>query len=826
MKSMKLNANWKMKEINATEWTPATVPGTVYADYLKAGKMEDPYWRDNELKALELMEHDYVYETSFVPEEGILDKEKVTLRFNGLDTLADIWLNGAEVGHADNEHRVWAFDVKNIVKEGENTLCVVLRSSVNFIREAYKKDPRITMSNDGMQGASYLRKAHCDFGWDWGARIPDAGIFREVELLGEDYGRIGSIHVKQCHKDGQVKLTFEPQIQVFDRQADYDYTVTYTVCDPEGKKLITTTETEYTVTEPQLWWPNGYGKQPLYTVKAVLSRGGVELDSWQRRIGLRTIEMTREKDQWGESFCHTVNGVSIFAMGADYIPEDNIKAFINRERTFKLLKDCKDANFNAVRVWGGGMYASEDFLDACDEYGLLVWQDFCFACASYDLSPEFDANIQEEFRQNIIRMRSHASLALWSGNNEMEQFFAMSNRFDPDHKDPRSYIKKASQVPDYFAMYEYIIPKMVRELDGETPYIPSSPTSGGGFDNPNDEHRGDVHYWDVWHGGKPFTEYRKFNFRYLSEFGFQAFPTMKTIESYTLPEDRNLFSYVMEKHQRNNNANGIIMRYMQQTYQLQSTFDAQIYASQLLQAESMRYGVEHFRTNRPESMCSIIWQLNDIWPVASWAMIDYFGRWKAVYYMSKHFFAPLLLVNEEASVMTQNENINAEPYDIKNSVKFTLCNESMEDRKLTVKWQLRKACGEVICEKEIPGIDVPKLSAVHLDEEELTGLDRFSQFVSYQMLDEEGTVVSEGTTLYIQPKYFHFEDPEITVEALDDKHIRISCKKFAKNVQILDEAGELKLSDNYFDLLPGSRVLEVVAGKPENLSVLSVFDIK
>ena len=825
MITMKLHENWRMKEANEADWSPAKVPGTVYADYLAAGKMENPYWRDNELKALELMEHDYIYQTTFTPKPSVLNKEKIVLRFNGLDTLADVDLNGVCIGSANNEHRIWEFDVKDVLKKGENTLTVTLKSSVNFIREAYQNDPKISMASDGMQGASYLRKAHCDFGWDWGARIPDAGIFKDVELIGADYGRIESIYIRQVHENGKVTLVFEPEVTIFDRKADEDYTITYTIRAPRGRKLGATEENSFEITNPKLWWPNGYGDQPLYSVEAVMKRDGVRLDSWSRRIGLRTMELKRIKDQWGESFCHTVNGVSIFAMGADYIPEDNIKPFITRERTFKLLKDCKDANFNAVRVWGGGMYASEDFLDACDEYGLLVWQDFCFACASYDLTPEFDANIREEFRQNIKRMRSHPSMGLWSGNNEMEMFFAMSMRYDPEHKDPRGYIRKASQVPDYFAMYEYILPRMVMEYDPQTPYIPSSPTSGGGYDDPNDEHRGDVHYWDVWHGGKPFTEYRKFRFRYLSEFGFQAFPTMKTIEAFTLPEDRNLFSYVMEKHQRNNNANGIIMRYMQQTYQLPSTFEKQIYASQMLQAESMRYGVEHFRACRPESMGTIIWQLNDIWPVASWAMIDYYGRWKAVYYESKRFFAPLLLVNEEASVMTQNENINAEPYAIKNSVKLTLCNETMQDRTLSVRWQIRKACGSVLREEEVNDIAVPALSAVALDEV-LIDIDRFSEYVSYQMLDEEGNVASEGTTLYIQPKYFRFEDPEIQVEVLDEEHILVTAKKFAKNIQILDEAGELKLSDNYFDLQPGSRVLTVLAGKPENLSVMSVFDIK
>lgn len=815
MITVKLHDNWQMREANDTVWTPAKVPGSVYTDYLAAGKMENPYWRDNEMKTLELMEHDFVYEAVFTAPAEILNKEKIVLRFYGIDTLADILLNGKKVGHAENEHRTWEFDVKGVLQAGENKLSVTLLSNVNYIRQRYKEDPDIRMSGDSMQGASYLRKAHCDFGWDWGARIPDAGIYKDVELTGADYGRIESVYVRQEHTGGKVTLKLEPSVEIFNKKADEDHSFTYTVTAPDG----TVTESdmpEIEIENPELWWPNGYGAQPLYTVTVTMQRNGGTLDTWERRIGLRTVRLAREKDQWGESFCHEVNGVRIFAMGADYIPEDNINGYINRERTFKLLKDCRDANFNAVRVWGGGLYAGEDFLDACDEYGLLVWQDFCFACAVYDLTPEFDANIRAEFKDNILRMRSHASLGVWCGNNEMEMFISFGRKH---------WMPKASQFSDYFAMYEYIIPSMLRELDPQTPYTPSSPTSGGGLDEPFDEHRGDAHYWDVWHGGKPFTEYRKFKFRYLSEFGFQSFPTMKTIESFTEPEDRNLFSYVMEKHQRNNDANGIIMRYMQQTYKLPGDFSTQVYASQMLQAESMRYGVEHFRANRGECMGTVIWQLNDIWPVASWAMIDYYGRWKAVYYLSKRFFAPLLLVNEEASVMTQDANINAEPYDVKNSVKLTLCNETMEDRKLSVRWQLRSADGSVLREEASGGIAVPALSAVPMEEVLLPELDRFTQYVSYQMLDESGAVVSDGTTLYVQPKYFRFEDPELVVEALDEKHIRVSAKKFAKNVEITDAAGELKLSDNYFDLQPGSRVLEVLAGEAKAISIRSVYDI-
>lgn len=399
---------------------------------------------------------------------------------------------------------------------------------------------------------------------------------------------------------------------------------------------------------------------------------------------------------------------------------------------------------------------SEDyFYDLCDELGLVVWQDFMFACAVYHLTEEFEENICAEIVDNVRRLRHHASLGLWCGNNEMEQFV-----------DEEQWGAKFTLKSDYVKMYEYLFPKILKKEDSQTFYWPASPSSGGGFDYPNDDTRGDVHYWDVWHGNKPFTEYRKFHFRYLSEFGFQSFPSMKTIETFTEPRDRNVFSYVMEKHQRNASANGKIMNYMEQMYLYPTNFDTLIYASQLLQAEAIRYGVEHFRRHRGRCMGTIYWQLNDCWPVASWASIDYYGRWKALHYYAKRFFAPLTISCEEEGLLSQTMNVNAESFPVKKSIRLNVANETMEGHEVTVKWQLRNPKAEVLREDERE-LHVESLSATWLEKVDfgatkLGEAELYETYVSYQLYEND-EMISEGTVLFCPPKHFRFEDPELSI---------------------------------------------------------------
>ena len=817
-----ISENWKMRRVGDEAFQEAAVPGTVYTDLLRNGNMEDPFFKDNELKALKLMDEDYEYVTQFACGEDIRSSRKVLLRFDGVDTIADIYLNDAKIGSPDNMHRTWEYEVKELLKPEENELRVVFHSPTRYIEEAFKVS-QTHGSEDAMDGFVNIRKAHCMFGWDWGAHLPDAGLFRPVTLLGMDEARIDSVYITQKHTDGQVELTFDveansgagtPEFAVCGgNESGLHYSVKVT--DPEGTVLTAeNSPVTMTITEPMLWWPNGYGRQDLYTVEVTLMQGETVTDTWERRIGLRTLTMHREKDQWGESFACQVNGVDIFAMGADYIPEDHLLGRVTPQTTRTLLEKAKWANFNAIRVWGGGYYPEDWFYDICDELGLVVWQDFMFACAVYDLTPEFEANIRAEFADNIKRLRHHASLGLWCGNNEMEDFVAQRNE----------WVTKPQEVRDYLFMYERIIPEVLRKYDPQTFYWPSSPSSGGSFDDAQDPNRGDVHYWQVWHGNKPFTEYRKYFFRYISEFGFQSFPTMKTIEKISDdPADYNIFSYVMEKHQRNGSANGKIMNYMQQTYRYPSDFQTVLYASQLLQADGIRYGVEHFRRNRGRCMGAIYWQLNDCWPVASWSSIDYCGRLKALHYYAKRFFAPLMLSCEEQGLMTAGKDLNRQYFDFEKSIRLNVANETMQEEKVTVRWALRNAKAEIIKSGE-ETVTVPALTSVWMDKVEFPEADIYCEYASYEM-EKDGEIISAGTVNFSYPKYFRYEDPHLRCSVNGDE-ITVTADAYAKSVEILNENEDLILSDNYFDMNGGTRTVKIESGDPSGLRLRSVYDIR
>ena len=809
MKKQILNNNWQVKELHAENWLAATVPGTVYTELLKHGKMDDPFWLDNEDKALRLMEEDYVYETTFPVDSEVLASGRIILRFDGIDTIAEIMLNGHALGNANNMHRTWEYDVKSLLKAEDNLLRVILRSPLKYIRKAFKECPTYG-GEDCMDGFVHIRKAHCMFGWDWGAHLPDAGLFREVTLLGIDKARIDSVYIRQQHDEKQVKLNFE--LELDGDLTDYRYHVKVT--GPDGRVFKDdNSPANLTIDNPLLWWPNGYGEQSLYNVLVEVYVGDVCIDSWERRIGLRTTGMDIQKDEWGESFAHQVNGVSIFAMGADYIPEDHLLGRVNYETTYKLLQQCKLANFNTIRVWGGGYYPDDWFFDICDELGLLVWQDFMFACAAYELTLEFKENIRQEFIDNIKRIRHHASLGLWCGNNEMEWFFYQKHH----------WITKHSEVRDYFVMYESLIPEVLREYDPETFYWPASPSSGGSMDDPNDPNRGDVHYWDVWHGNKPFTEYRKFYFRYASEFGFQSFPSVETIKTFTdNPDDLNPFSYIMERHQRNGSANGKIVNYMSATYLYPTEFSEFVYASQLLQADAIRYGVEHFRRHRGRCMGAVYWQLNDCWPVISWASLDYCGRWKALHYAAKRFFAPLMISCQEEGALVCEADLNWEHYVVDKTFRLNVANETRADQALTVRWALRTSKGAVL-EEHTEELLVPALTSSWLESVTLPEMDERSSYISYELLDQ-GQVCSVGTVLLTLPKYFKFEDPQLSYTVAGDT-ITVSAKAYAKSIQISNENDDLVLEDNFFDLNGDSRSVKVLSGKLDDISLRSVYEI-
>ena len=851
MRTIDLNGIWRMKVLGENvyhipeEWMEAKVPGSVYSTLLELGKMPDPYYRDNELEATKLMENDFVYETDVEITREMLEYDGVMLRFEGIDTLGEVYLNEMLLGHVENMHRVWEYDIRQLAQVGVNTLKVVLHSPVKYIKEENEKVFTGGV-NEAMAGYPHLRKAHCMYGWDWGPRLPDAGIFRGVSLQLVDSARLDSVYVIQYHEGpdmqelcfeesrvqqplmvpvprmvngslqvqvDRVRLEFQVDLEVFREEEELSAVVTVTA--PDDKVYGQSPDGSITIVRPQLWWPNGYGPQPLYIVKAVLIGSDQRvLDTWERRIGLRTMTMDIRADEWGNQFAHQVNGVDIFAMGADYIPEDNLLSRVTRERTEKLLQDAAAAGHNSIRIWGGGYYPDDFFYEICDELGLIVWQDFMYACSSYELDEAFEENIRIETEENVRRIRHHACLGLWCGNNEMETQ-TLDKCWKPSQK----------QFYDYIKLYEYIIPQILRREDPHTFYWPSSPSSGGNFDNPWDENRGDTHYWDVWHGNKPFTEYRKFRFRYLSEFGFQAFPCLQTVESFTQPEDRNIFSRVMEMHQRNVAANGKILNYLSATYLYPGSFDQLLYASQLLQMEAIRYGVEHFRRHRGHCMGTVVWQLNDIWPVASWASIDYFGRWKALHYAEKRMFAPVLISCEEIGELSERPFCIMEPGPMEVSARLCVSNETRETVQGICHWQLRSYLGEVLLSGDRQ-VTVEPLSSLWLGKIEFTGNTRYGvqeKYFSYQ-LEVAGEILSEGTSLFTAPKHFRFADPALSVCREGDTLI-IRAEHYAKSVEIWGSEGYVRLSDNYFDMNPGEKRVQILEGDAESFRLRSVYDI-
>ncbi|RXZ79532.1 glycoside hydrolase family 2 protein [Paenibacillaceae bacterium] len=795
-----LNGTWKMKRTDESEWIDGLVPGSVYNDLLQAGKMEDPFFRDNEYDALELSKFDYEYTREFHVEQNVLDHDVVLLRCEGLDTLCELFLNGTSVLKADNMHRTYEIDIKSLIVPGQNVIHIVFQSATLYALEK-EQEQHLSSCADAVPGISHIRKAHSMFGWDWGPQIPDTGIWRNINIVGYDIGRIDDVYVTQHHSDNKVNLDIKVDLQNWN---DAELNLRAQLVSPDGKTyeqeiavsgLGATLQLE--IDDPHIWWPHNYGSHPLYALTVQLLRGGESVDDRSLNIGLRTMTIRQDKDTWGESFEFEVNGKKIFAMGANYVPEDNVFGRINYERTLKLIKSCVEANYNCIRVWGGGYYLDDYFYDLCDQYGLIVWQDHLYACGNYDFNEAFKESIRLETIDNMKRIRHHASLGLWSGNNELEYAWAYWGWGE-------RYGEKLQN--DYIKQFEEYLPELSKSLDPNTFYWRSSPSSTGYFDDPNNEHIGDMHYWDVWHGRKPITEFRTLYPRFMSEFGLQSFPSLKTVESFTLPEDRNIFSYVMESHQKNGTGNEKILYYISEYFKYPKNFDTLLFVSQLIQAEGMRVGIEHWRRNRGRCMGAIYWQLNDIWPVASWSSLDYFGRWKAGHYSAKRFFAPVL-----ASACEEGT-----------AVALHVTNETLNQVEGQLSWRLMNHRSEIIQsgERAVAIDDLSTQEVVSLDfAAELNTKQKLRQ--SYLEFDfvVDGQSVSGGTVQFVKAKHFDYVNPNITSrisETADSFIVELESQAFAKFVELDLQVADALWSDNIFDLSASS--VKTVSVKKENLS--------
>ena len=787
MQTCTLNGTWQLSAGHRSlESVDMQIPGTVLSGLLAAGKIKDPFYRTNEDATRALFWKDYVFTRTFDVDEELLAQQHIVLVCEGLDTLAEISINGTFLAKTDNMHRTWKFQAKKLLHPGKNEIQIVFRSVLRFIEdypyEAHKKINYIPCGS--MKGNQLLRKAHSMFGWDWGPQTIDAGIFRDIYLQGYSHARIEDIRIHQQHAKNvsvQTSITLSESVpgqklcvELSEDGADKPLQTKLCKTNADGVAAV-----DFVIENPKLWWPNDYGDQPLYIVRTtLLDEDGTSLESITRRIGLRTLTISQEKDEWGNEFAFCVNGVKIFTRGGNYIPDDCLYTRITEKKLDYILESCRRAHFNCVRVWGGGYYPSDAFYDLCDEKGLIVWQDLMFACNVYDLTEEFEENITKEITENVKRLRHHASLGLWCGNNEMESAWDHWGDFQKE----TPYLRA-----DYIRLFEEVLPKAVQEADGETFYWHSSPSSGGCFDNPDNANRGDTHYWDVWHGQKPFTDYRKYFFRFCSEFGFQSFPCAKTVNSFTLEDDRNIFSRVMESHQKNDAANGKMLYYLSENLRYPKDLTHLLYASQVLQGMAIKYGVDHWRRNRGRCMGTLYWQINDDWPAPSWSSIDYFGRWKALHYMAQKFYAP------HAVSMTLEDH--------RCHVYFS--NESFETTEYSLTLSIRDLSGNVLETYETKG-NSPAFSAIETAVVDICSWEdqKDDVFLEAVIHTKDQKVLKDVETL-VPYKYLNLKNPVISTEAEETNDafiLHISSDCFAPFVALDFDDADVIFSDNFFHL--------------------------
>jgi beta-mannosidase len=817
--SRNLDSGWQFRAVANTDmaavkdWHPAQVPGVVQTDLLHSALIPDLFDRDNEFRLQWIGLADWEYQTTFQLDAAALAHDHVDLVFEGLDTFADVYLNDQAILHADNMFRRWRIPAKAALKSGPNTLRIVFHSAVEKMIPYVKTLPYILPSisthnygnEENIATAPYTRKAPYNYGWDWGPRFMTEGIWQPVRLETWDALRIETFHIHQQSISADLaNVTAEVEIE-----ASRPTAATVTVAHDEMSGPQTTDGTQtlqlnaginhvsvpLRIATPKLWYPVGYGAQGRYRFLAVIRVGREAAAHAETKTGLRSVELRRVPDQWGKSFEFVVNGISVFAKGADVIPFDSFPNRVTPEIHRNILQSARDAHMNMVREWGGGYYESDDFYDICDELGIMVWQEFMFGGDMIPGDVAFQENVRQEAIDQIKRLRDHPSIVVWCGNNEVETgWWHWGDRqefkaaISPDTRD--------RVWQDYVIMFADILRSAVAQYADPAPYTPSSPSAN--FEEiPDNQHNGDMHYWAVWHAQAPASDYTKQFPRFMSEYGFQSFPEMRTIRTFAnKPDDFDIRSTVMQAHQKNKGGNERILTYMLREYREPKDFASFVYLSQVQQAEIIKIGAEHLRRQRPRTMGSIYWQLNDCWPVASWASIDYYGRWKALHYYARRFYDDVLI----------------SPFLHDDKVDVYVVSDKLQPISGMIHMRLLDFSGNVLLD-QTKDVQVPaQSSAIYfsIDRAPLSAKNDLRKSFLVFDLQVAGKQISRNLIFFdathnldlpVAPKI------ESSFTKADGGYsISLRTAALARNVYISLGDLDVQMSDNYFDLLPGEPV--------------------
>jgi beta-mannosidase len=815
-----LHSNWEFKQVNDSLWMPAVVPGTIHTDLMNNQIIEDPFYRLNENDMQWIDKEEWEYKTSFEVDEKYLENQTIKLHLDGLDTWATVYLNGKIILNADNMFYQWKVDVKDYLRPGKNKLRIIFHSPINkglklreelgyYLPGAENDQSQLGGTGD-IKTVVFSRKAQYHFGWDWGPRLVTGGIWQPVYLTAHNNARIEKVHFQTLEiANEEANIQVDTYIESY---ADDDVTVAVFMGDAivaektfmvkSGKNTLSL---PVIIKNPELWWTNGLGDQHLYNFKVTLNKDNRTIDRAFESIGLRTVELVQEPDETGSSFFFKVNGEPVFMKGANYIPQDIFLPRIEKSDYEHLIKSAAEANFNMLRVWGGGIYEQEIFYDLCDKYGILVWQDFMFACAMYPGNKEFIDNVEKEAIQNVERLRNHPCIALWCGDNEI---LIAWNRWGWQDQVRE---KQSEEIIDsiwkaYDDVMHKLLPKVVEKYDPARSYWASSPSSG--FGELENGKSGDNHYWGVWWGKEPFEKYEEIIPRFMSEYGFQSFPELNSVKKYALEEDWDIESEVMRSHQRSSIGNVTIKEYMERDYRDPKDFPMFLYVNHVLQAEGIRTAMEAHRRHMPHCMGSLYWQLNDCWPVASWSGIDYYGNWKALHYFAKKAFSEVLVSPD---------------LDTLGNVKIHLVSDRLEPTEAELSWKLMDFEGKIISHME-KKISIPANSAKKVLEitasELVPDSMRANHLLFVAVKNMEDKILSENILYFDKVKNLDLPEPGLSwsIEKKDGEYqVTVTTERLAKNLYFRVDEYDGHFSDNYFDLLPGN-TKTVVFSSEEKLS--------